>query len=415
MDVVRGTAPERTVMSEYHAAGSATGAFMIRKGKFKYVHYVGMPPQLFDLEADPYETRDLGRDAGYRGLVADCEAALRKVVDPEAADAQARKDQAAKIAKLGGREAVLAKGSFGHSRRCPARSRSTTRARHMGDSGTARTSAVAGMSCCSSGLLRRGALPAIGVTEAIGIPESSHPQRPSRTIRLRGGRFRMGVDESPLPQDGESPPREVNVRPFAIDPLAVTNDWFGEFARATGYRTEAERHGWSLVFAAFVPDGAKAHACRSDGPSWWRRVEGACWKHPEGPQSDLAGRLDHPVVHVSWNDAVAFAAWAGGRLPTEAEWEFAAAGGLAGAIYPWGDKEPDDAAFTPCNIWQGEFPTRNSAADGYLDRPGRRLRAQRPRALQYGRQHLGMVCGRFPCALARARGQGAQRACARSR
>ena len=115
IDVVRGTAPKRTVMSDYHAAGSATAAFMIRKGKFKYVHYVGMPPQLFDLETDPYETRDLGQDAGYRGLVADCEAALRKVVNPEAADAQARKDQAAKIAKLGGREAILAKGSFGYS------------------------------------------------------------------------------------------------------------------------------------------------------------------------------------------------------------------------------------------------------------------------------------------------------------
>jgi choline-sulfatase len=115
MDIVRGTTIERTVMSEYHAAGAATGAFMIRKGKFKYVHYVGMPPQLFDLEADPYETRDLGENPGYGGLVADCEAALRKVVNPDAADAQARRDQAAKIAKLGGREAILAKGSFGHS------------------------------------------------------------------------------------------------------------------------------------------------------------------------------------------------------------------------------------------------------------------------------------------------------------
>jgi len=102
-------------MSEYHAAGAATGAFMIRKGKFKYVHYVGMPPQLFDLEADPGERRDLGQVAGYRGLAADCEAALRKVVDPEAADAQARKDQTAKIAQLGGRDAILAKGSFGYS------------------------------------------------------------------------------------------------------------------------------------------------------------------------------------------------------------------------------------------------------------------------------------------------------------
>jgi choline-sulfatase len=115
LDVARGTAPQRTVMSEYHAAGAATGAFMIRKGKFKYVYYVGMPPQLFDLEADPYETRDLGQDLGYLGLIGDCEAALRNIVDPEAADAQAREDQAARIAALGGREAILAKGSFGYS------------------------------------------------------------------------------------------------------------------------------------------------------------------------------------------------------------------------------------------------------------------------------------------------------------
>ena len=103
------------MLSEYHAAGAATGAFMIRRGKFKYVYYVGMPAQLFDLEADPYERRDLARDAGYRGLAADCEAALREVVDPEAADALARKDQAAKIEALGGREKILAMGSFGHS------------------------------------------------------------------------------------------------------------------------------------------------------------------------------------------------------------------------------------------------------------------------------------------------------------
>ena len=115
LDVVSGTASHRTVMSEYHAAGSATGAFMIRKGKLKYVYYVGMPAQLFDLEADPYERRDLAQEAGYRGLAADCEVALRKVVDPEAADALARKDQAAKIVELGGREAILAKGSFGYS------------------------------------------------------------------------------------------------------------------------------------------------------------------------------------------------------------------------------------------------------------------------------------------------------------
>jgi choline-sulfatase len=115
LDIVAGAATERTVMSEYHAAGAATGAFMIRHGGFKYVYYVGMPPQLFDLEADPYEGRDLAQDPGYCGIITTCEARLRAIVDPEAADALARADQGARIAALGGREAILARGGFGHS------------------------------------------------------------------------------------------------------------------------------------------------------------------------------------------------------------------------------------------------------------------------------------------------------------
>jgi choline-sulfatase len=114
-DIVRGTAPRRTVLSEYHAAGAATAAFMIRKGPYKYVHYIGMPPQLFDLELDGQETRDLGTDPRYAGVVADCEAQLRGLLDPEAVDRQAFADQEARIAALGGREAVLARGSFGFS------------------------------------------------------------------------------------------------------------------------------------------------------------------------------------------------------------------------------------------------------------------------------------------------------------
>jgi choline-sulfatase len=114
-DVLRGTAPRRTVLSQYHAAGAATGAFMIRKGPFKYVYYAGMPPQLFDLDSDPQETRDLAREAGYRELVVDCEKELRRVVDPEAADALAKADQGARIAAFGGREAIIARGSFGYS------------------------------------------------------------------------------------------------------------------------------------------------------------------------------------------------------------------------------------------------------------------------------------------------------------
>ena len=115
LDIVRGAVPRRTVMSEYHALGAATGAFMIRKGSYKYVHYVGMPPQLFDLEEDPQEVRDLGQDADYRGVVRDCEAALRRVVDPEAATRRAFADQEVRIAAFGGRDAVLARGSFSFS------------------------------------------------------------------------------------------------------------------------------------------------------------------------------------------------------------------------------------------------------------------------------------------------------------
>ena len=114
-DVARGVAPKRTVFSEYHASGSITGAFMIRKGRFKYVYYAGLPPQLFDLDADPLEANDLGMDPGYAGLARQCEAELRAVCDPDEADRQARASQAARIAAFGGREAVLARGSFGHS------------------------------------------------------------------------------------------------------------------------------------------------------------------------------------------------------------------------------------------------------------------------------------------------------------
>jgi choline-sulfatase len=114
-DVVRGTAPRRTILSEYHAAGAATGAFMIRKGPFKYVYYAGMPPQLFDLDADPQETRDLARELGYSRLVKDCELELRHIVDPDAADALAKSDQRMRIAAMGGREAIIARGSFGFS------------------------------------------------------------------------------------------------------------------------------------------------------------------------------------------------------------------------------------------------------------------------------------------------------------
>ena len=183
-------------------------------------------------------------------------------------------------------------------------------------------------------------------------------------IRLPGGWARTGTDEPFLPQDGEGPPRRSRINSFAIDPFAVTNYWFGEFVTETGYRTEAESFGWSAVFFAFLPETLRATP-GADTASWWRKVDGSCWRYPEGPNSSIEDRWNHPVVHVSWNDAQAFATWAGGRLPTEAEWEYAAHGGMKAGRFPWGDREPDDTAVLPCNIWQGTFPTQNTAADGF--------------------------------------------------
>ena len=188
--------------------------------------------------------------------------------------------------------------------------------------------------------------------------------RPARLVRLPGGRVMLGTDRPLLAQDGEGPARMVTVRPFWIDPHAVTNAWFARFVAATGYVTEAERFGWSLVFRGFVAR-VTPRMLSPAAPDWWCKVDGAGWQAPEGPGSTWHGRADHPAVHVSWNDAQDFAAWAGGRLPDEAEWEYAASGGVDGARYPWGEAEPDDDGFQPCNIWQGRFPQHNAVADGF--------------------------------------------------
>ncbi|GAA1382174.1 formylglycine-generating enzyme family protein [Kitasatospora putterlickiae] len=185
------------------------------------------------------------------------------------------------------------------------------------------------------------------------------------TVLLPGGEFLMGTEDAEgFPGDGEGPVRAVRLTPFRIDTHAVSNDRFAAFVADTGYRTEAERLGWSYVFASFLPAALRRDAPRPERTPWWCGVEGAAWNRPEGPGSDVAGRGDHPVVHMSWNDAAAYAAWAGKRLPTEAEWEYAARGGLEQARYPWGD-ELDPAGEYRCNIWRGTFPARNTAADGF--------------------------------------------------
>ena len=186
-------------------------------------------------------------------------------------------------------------------------------------------------------------------------------------VRLDGGRFLMGTDsEEGFPADGEGPVREVFVDPFYIDIYPVTNERFAEFVKATGYRTESERLGWSFVFQGHIPKERYEELVEDTVPNarWWCKVKGADWLHPEGPDSSIENRAHYPVVHVSWNDCQAFCEWAGKRLPTEAEWEYAARGGLEQKIYPWGDELTPQGRHL-CNIWQGVFPDLDLAEDGY--------------------------------------------------
>lgn len=163
--------------------------------------------------------------------------------------------------------------------------------------------------------------------------------------------------------DAEGPVRTVSVRPFAISPTTVTNTQFATFVKRTGYRSTAEQVGWSYVFAGFVAPEAPVRGRAATAP-WWLGVEGADWRHPEGPDTSITDRANHPVVHVSRHDALAYCAWVAARLPTEPEWEYAARGGMPHARYPWGEE------FAPkgrhmCNIWRGRFPDVNTADDGY--------------------------------------------------
>lgn len=165
------------------------------------------------------------------------------------------------------------------------------------------------------------------------------------------------------PADGERPVHPVALAEFSIDATSVTNADFARFVDDTGYRTEAETFGYSAVFHLALRADESDVVGSPPATPWWLGVRGADWRHPGGRRSSLDGLQDHPVVHVSWNDAVAYCRWAGRALPTEAQWECASRGGLPGARYPWGDELREE---WQCNIWQGTFPTMNTEADGWL-------------------------------------------------
>jgi formylglycine-generating enzyme len=210
---------------------------------------------------------------------------------------------------------------------------------------------------------------------------SNDAAAPPEMVWIHGGEFTMGTDDiRSFPN--ERPAHRIHVEGFWIDEHDVTNAEFAKFVEATGYLTTAEKKpDWEelkkelppgtpkpddsiLVPGSLVFTPTSGPVPLDDLSAWWRWVPGACWRHPEGPDSNLSGRENHPVVQVSWEDAMAYAKWVGKRLPTEAEWEYAARGGLEGKRYSWGDEFRPEGKYM-ANTWQGQFPVTNTEEDGF--------------------------------------------------
>ena len=200
---------------------------------------------------------------------------------------------------------------------------------------------------------------------------------PSDMVWIPGGGFSMGSDDGPA---DERPRHRVSVNGFWMDRTEVTNAEFATFVKATGYQTIAERPVDPVMYgldpqtkiqpfsAVFTPPNEDVDLRGNPGqahPPWWKPVDGADWRHPQGPTSSIVGKDNHPVVHIAFTDAWAYCDWAKKRLPTEAEWEFAARGGLDAKTYVWGEAEPGADGVWQANIWQGKFPRENTLADGF--------------------------------------------------
>jgi len=235
------------------------------------------------------------------------------------------------------------------------------------------------MICCESNMPRRYSGLEVKVINTINFPAklASH----QGMVWVNGGTFMMGGDNYQAAAD-EFPKHKVIVKGFWMDAAELTNAQFEKFVNATGYITTAERKpDWNelkkqfpagtpeppdslLVPASLVFNPPKYTVDLTDYTQWWVWKKGADWRHPHGPKSSIAGKGNYPVVQISWYDAVAYCKWAGKRLPTEAEWEWAARGGLKNNIYPWGN-EPVNSGKPKANTWQGRFPDKNMMTDKY--------------------------------------------------